>query len=163
MGKQEVERYFSRIGRDDLKILEFSQSSATVELAAQAVGVEAAMIAKTLTYVLKDGSPIIVVTCGDQRVSNRKFKDRFGCKAKMMEHDQALRLTGHPIGGVCPFGLKTPMPIYLDESLKRFEFVYPAAGAPNNAVRIKVGEFAELAQAQWADLCEERPAPSLPA
>ena len=154
MGKQEVEQFFTEIGRSDLEILEFPQSSATVELAAQAVGVAPGLIAKTLTYLLKDGSPIIIVACGTARVSNRKFKDRFGCKAKMMDHDQVPALTGHPIGGVSPFGLKTPIPIYLDESLRQFEYVYPAAGAANNAVKIKVDEFADLVRAQWVDVCD---------
>ncbi|MBR5429126.1 MAG: YbaK/EbsC family protein [Firmicutes bacterium] len=154
MGKKEVEEYFAARGRSDLRILEFDQSSATVELAARAVGVAPELIAKTLTYTLKDGSPIIIVTSGTARVSNRKFKDCFHCKARMMEHEQALELTGHPIGGVCPFGLKTPIAVYLDTSLRQFDYVYPAAGAPNNAVKIRVAEFPELAQAQWVDVCE---------
>lgn len=155
MGKKEVESYFAAIGRTDLEIIEFSQSSATVELAAQAAGVEPALIAKTLTYDLKDGSHIIIVASGTARISNRKYKDTFNCKAKMMTHDEALELTGHPIGGVCPFGLKTPMAVYLDESLKKFEYVYPAAGAANNAVKIRVDEFARIANAQWVDVCDE--------
>ena len=154
MGKKEVEEFFASIGRSDIKIIEFAQSSATVELAAQAAGVEPARIAKTLTYDLKDGSHIIIVTSGTARVSNRKFKDCFHCKARMMDHDEALTLTGHPIGGVCPFGLRTPIAVYLDESLKKFDEVYPAAGAPNNAVKIKVDEFAELANASWIDVCD---------
>ena len=154
MGKKEVAEYFESIGRSDLQIIEFSQSSATVELAAQAAGVAPELIAKTLTYDLKDGSHIIIVTSGTARVSNRKFKDCFHCKAKMMSHEEALELTGHPIGGVCPFGLKTPIDVYLDESLKRFDEVYPAAGAANNAVKIKVSEFADIAKASWVDVCE---------
>ena len=154
MGKKEVAEYFESIGRSDLQIIEFSQSSATVELAAQAAGVAPELIAKTLTYDLKDGSHIIIVTSGTARVSNRKFKDCFHCKAKMMSHEEALELTGHPVGGVCPFGLKTPIAVYLDESLKRFDEVYPAAGAANNAVKIKVSEFADIAKASWVDVCE---------
>ncbi len=154
MGKKEVAGYFESIGRSDLQIIEFSQSSATVELAARAAGVAPELIAKTLTYDLKDGSHIIIVTSGTARVSNRKFKDCFHCKAKMMSHEEALELTGHPIGGVCPFGLKTPIDVYLDESLKRFDEVYPAAGAANNAVKIKVSEFADIAKASWVDVCE---------
>jgi prolyl-tRNA editing enzyme YbaK/EbsC (Cys-tRNA(Pro) deacylase) len=154
MGKKEVAEYFESIGRSDLQIIEFSQSSATVELAARAAGVAPELIAKTLTYDLKDGSHIIIVTSGTARVSNRKFKDCFHCKAKMMSHEEALELTGHPIGGVCPFGLKTPIDVYLDESLKRFDEVYPAAGAANNAVKIKVSEFADIAKASWVDVCE---------
>ena len=154
MGKKEVAEYFESIGRSDLQIIEFSQSSATVELAARAAGVAPELIAKTLTYDLKDGSHIIIVTSGTARVSNRKFKDCFHCKAKMMSHEEALELTGHPIGGVCPFGLKTPIDVYLDESLKKFDEVYPAAGAANNAVKIKVAEFADIAKASWVDVCE---------
>ena len=153
MSKQAVADYFSRIGRSDLEILEFEQSSATVELAAAAVGVEPGMIAKTLSYKLKDRN-IIVVMSGTARLSNRKFKDAFHSKAKMMTPDEALELTGHPVGGVCPFGLSTPIDVYLDVSLKKYTHVYPAAGAPNNAVRIAVDEFAEIAQAQWVDVCE---------
>ena len=154
MGKKEVAEYFESIGRSDLQIIEFSQSSATVELAARAAGVAPELIAKTLTYDLKDGSHIIIVTSGTARVSNRKFKDCFHCKARMMSHEEALELTGHPVGGVCPFGLKTPIDVYLDESLKRFDEVYPAAGAANNAVKIKVSEFADIAKASWVDVCE---------
>lgn len=154
MGKKEVAEYFESIGRSDLQIIEFSQSSATVELAARAAGVAPELIAKTLTYDLKDGSHIIIVTSGTARVSNRKFKDCFHCKARMMSHEEALELTGHPVGGVCPFGLKTPIDVYLDESLKKFDEVYPAAGAANNAVKIKVAEFADIAKASWVDVCE---------
>ncbi|MBO7667650.1 MAG: YbaK/EbsC family protein [Firmicutes bacterium] len=154
MGKKEVEEYFASIGREDLQIIEFSQSSATVELAAQAAGVAPELIAKTLTYILKDGRPVIIVTSGTARVSNRKFKDFFHCKAKMMSHEEALELTGHPVGGVCPFGLKTPIDVYLDESLKKFSEVYPAAGASNNAVKIRVAEFAAIAGAGWIDVCD---------
>ena len=153
MGKKEVEEYFRSIGREDLKILEFDRSSATVELAAQAVGVAPELIAKTLTYDLKDGRHVIIVASGTARVSNRKFKDCFGCKAKMMDHEEALRLTGHAVGGVCPFGLKTPVEVYLDESLKQFEYVYPAAGEANNAVKIRVDEFASLTGGRWIDVC----------
>ena len=153
MGKKEVEEYFRSIGREDLKILEFDRSSATVELAAQAVGVAPELIAKTLTYDLKDGRHIIIVASGTARVSNRKFKDCFGCKARMMDHEEALRLTGHAVGGVCPFGLKTPVEVYLDESLKQFEYVYPAAGEANNAVKIRVDEFASLTGGRWIDVC----------
>ncbi|MBR2783551.1 MAG: YbaK/EbsC family protein [Firmicutes bacterium] len=153
MGKKEVEEYFRSIGREDLKILEFDRSSATVELAAQAVGVAPELIAKTLTYDLKDGRHVIIVASGTARVSNRKFKDCFGCKARMMDHEEALRLTGHAVGGVCPFGLKTPVEVYLDESLKQFEYVYPAAGEANNAVKIRVDEFASLTGGRWIDVC----------
>ena len=154
MGKREVEEYFHSIGRDDLQIMEFPTSSATVELAAQAVGVEPARIAKTLSYRLKDRD-IVVVVSGTSRISNRKFKDSFHCKAKMMSPEEALELTGHPVGGVCPFGLKTAVDVYLDESLRKFEYVYPAAGASNNAVRIKVSEFAAITGGQWVDVTEE--------
>lgn len=156
MGKQEAAAYFHAIGRDDLQIMEFDQSSATVDLAARAVGVAPELIAKTLTYTLKDGAPIIIVASGTGRISNRKYKDFFHCKAKMMSHEEALELTGHPVGGVCPFGLKNPMPVYLDEGLKQFEYVYPAAGAANNAVKIRVEEFAALVNGQWIDVCESQ-------
>lgn len=153
MGKREVEEYFHSIGRDDLQIMEFPASSATVELAAQAVGVEPARIAKTLSYRLKERD-IVVVVSGTSRISNRKFKDKFHSKAKMMSPEEALALTGHPVGGICPFGLKTAIDVYLDESLRKFEYVYPAAGAGNNAVCIKVSEFAEITGGQWVDVTE---------
>ncbi|MDO4582293.1 MAG: YbaK/EbsC family protein [Bacillota bacterium] len=153
MGKQQVEAFFHQIGRDDLRILEFPVSSATVELAAVAVGAPAAQIAKTLTLRLKERN-IIVVMSGTARLSNHKFKEHFGCKAKLLKPEEVLAVTGHNIGGVCPFGLKTRLDVYLDQSLRAFDYVYPAAGEANNAVKIFVDEFDQLIDASWIDVSE---------
>lgn len=153
MGRQEVAAWFRARGRQDVTILDFPVSSATVELAAKAVGVAPELIAKTLTYRLKDRD-IIIVMSGTARLSNRKFKDTFHCKAKMLTPEEALTVTGHAVGGVCPFGLKTPVKVYLDTSLIAFDYVYPAAGEANNAVKIKVSEFAALCDAEWVEVTE---------
>jgi Cys-tRNA(Pro) deacylase len=153
MGKQEVATWLNETGRNDLTIIEFPVSSATVELAAKAAGVAPELIAKTIACRLKDRD-IIVVVSGTARLSNRKFKETFGCKVKMLSPEEAKEITGHAVGGVCPFGLKTPLPVYLDKSMAEFEYVYPAAGEPNNALKIKTSEFAELCGGKWTDLTE---------
>ena len=153
MSKDLVEAYFKKIGRTDLAIKEFPVSSATVELAAQAVGVEPGRIAKSLAFKLKDGAVVIVLS-GTARLSNRKFKDYFGCRGKMLKPEETEVITGHAVGGVCPFGLKDGVKVYLDNSLQAYDIVYPAAGASNNAVEIKVSEFADITQGEWADLSE---------
>lgn len=159
MGRQEVAAYFHAIGRDDLQICDFDTSCATVELAAAAVGVAPELIAKTLAFQLKE-RPVLIVMSGTARLSNRKFKEAFGEKARMMPHDEALALTGHAVGGVCPFGLKTPLDVYLDESLRKLEYVYPAAGARNNMVRVAVHELPQLLDTAnprlWVDVAEEK-------
>lgn len=148
-----VREYLHNINREDLEILEFPVSSATVELAAKAVGVEPGMIAKSLSFKLKEGA-VIVVLSGTARLSNHKFKEFFGCRAKMLKPEETEEITGHAVGGVCPFGLKDGVKVYLDNSLKAYDIVYPAAGASNNAIRIKVSEFADITNGQWADLSE---------
>ena len=145
--------YLHNINREDLEILEFPVSSATVELAAKAVGVEPGMIAKSLSFKLKEGA-VIVVLSGTARLSNHKFKEFFGCRAKMLKPEETEEITGHAVGGVCPFGLKDGVNVFLDNSLKAYDIVYPAAGASNNAIRIKVSEFADITNGQWADLSE---------
>ena len=154
MGKAAVEAYFKQIGREDLQVQLFPVSSATVELAAIAVGVPAAQIAKTLTIHTKDRD-IVLVMGGAARINNRRFKDTFHSKAKMMTAEEALEATGHAVGGVCPFGLANPLPVYLDESLKAFEYVYPAGGESNSAVKVKVSEFAEITGGTWVDVSSE--------
>lgn len=134
------------------KIMYLDESSATVELAAKALGVEPAMIAKTLAFKLKDRN-IVVVTCGTAKVDNKKYKRTFGCKAKMLSFDETLEVTGHPVGGVCPFGLPDDVEIYLDESLKKFDIVYPAAGSGNSAIKITPDEMYEITGAKWIDVC----------
>ena len=137
------------------RILEFEVSSATVELAAQALNVEGARIAKTLSYLV-DGEAVLVVAAGDVRVDNRKFKDAFHTKAKMLTPEQAVELIGHAVGGVCPFGVNEGVKIYLDVSLKRFETVYPACGSSNSAIEMNLSELEETSGATgWVDLAKE--------
>ncbi len=152
MSSQAVKEYFQKIGRPDLTIQEFAVSSATVELAAAAVGAPPAQIAKTLAIRVKE-QPILLVAGGQSRLDNRKFKAYFHGKAKMLSAEETLALTGHPVGGVCPFGLATPLPVYLDESLRAFSYVYPAAGAANNAVKVATEELSLLTGGVWVDVC----------
>ncbi len=129
------------------------ESSATVELAAAAHGVEPAQIAKTIC--LRAGETVIlVVAAGTKRLDNRKFRDRFGTKPRMLGADEVVSATSHPIGGVCPFGLPSPLPVYCDISLKDFSEVLPAAGATNAAVRISPDLMAQLTGAEWVDVCD---------
>ncbi len=151
MSIDSVKQYF-RDRNLDLNVIEFKESSATVELAAQLLGVEPARIAKTMAFQLKERA-VLIIAKGDARVDNRKYKDYFGEKAKMLKADQVSAVTGHPIGGVCPFGLSSPLAIYLDENLKEFDYVYPAGGSPHSAVRITVNQLAEVTQGQWVDVC----------
>ena len=139
----------------DGRIRELELSSATVELAAKALNVEGARIAKTLSYMV-DGAAILVVAAGDIRVDNRKFKDTFHTKAKMLSPDQAAELVGHAVGGVCPFGVNEGVKVYLDESLKRFETVFPAAGSGNSAIELTIPELEETSQCVgWVDVAKE--------
>ena len=131
--------YFRELGIED-RVREFDVSSATVELAAQALGVEGARIAKTLSFKDGDGC-LLILAAGDARIDNRKFKDYFHFKAKMPTADEVLELVGHPVGGVCPFGRKGGVRVYLDVSLKRFETVYPACGTGNSAVELHIDEL----------------------
>jgi len=138
------------------EILEFSESSATVELAAAKVGTEPARIAKTLGFTDPEDETraLLVVAAGDAKVNSGRFKRRFGAKPKMLRGDDVPALTGHPIGGVCPFANPAGTRVFLDESLRRFELVYPAAGTPASAAPIDVAEFAELCDAEgWVDIC----------
>ncbi|MEG2174080.1 MAG: YbaK/EbsC family protein [Oscillospiraceae bacterium] len=134
-------------------ILEFSQSSATVELAALAVGVEAARIAKTLSLHDAEGCMLLVVA-GDAKIDNSAFKKRFGMKARMLTHEEALSMTGHAVGGVCPFALPEGTTVWLDESLQRFETVFPAAGSDNSAIELSPCELARLSGGRWVDVCK---------
>lgn len=151
MGNAVVERYFEGKGLPH-KIIYLDESSATVPLAAEALGVKEAMIAKTLAFKLKDRN-IVIVTCGTTRVDNKKYKKAFGYKAKMIPADETLEITGYPVGGVCPFALPDEVDIYLDESLRDFETVYPAAGSANSAVKIAPEEMLEITGAEWVDVC----------
>lgn len=152
MSLESVKQYF-KDNNLSLEIIEMGQSTATVELAANALGVEPALIAKTMAFKLKDRN-ILILAEGDARIDNRKFKDYFHTKAKMLSADEVLEFTGHPVGGVCPFGLKTQMDTYLDESLKKFEYVYPAAGSRNSAVKITPEELSKVTSGTWVDVCK---------
>jgi prolyl-tRNA editing enzyme YbaK/EbsC (Cys-tRNA(Pro) deacylase) len=145
--------YFRQFGIEH-RVLEFKESSATVELAARAVGAPPARIAKTLS-LKKDDSCILVVTAGDARIDNRKFKDKFGIKAKMLNEDEVMELVGHPVGGVCPFGISSDIPVYLDNSMLRFESVFPAVGSGNSAIELSCEELFRYSNAiEWIDVCK---------
>ena len=132
----------------------FDVSSATVELAAQAVGVEGARIAKTLSFKLENGY-ILILAAGDARIDNKKYKGTFHKKAAMPSADEVLEHIGHPVGGVCPFGIQPGISVYLDESLKRFDVVYPAAGTGNSAVKLTIDELYTCSEAVgWVDVCK---------
>ena len=155
MSVEIVRNYFNK-NEIQKEILEFPVSSATVELAAQAVGVEPARIAKTLSFYTKEkDAAILIVTAGDMKIDNVKFKHYFGMKAKMLAAEDVERLTGHAIGGVCPFGNPKSTAVYLDISLKRFETVFPAAGSSNSAVELTCEELEKYSRAQeWIDVCK---------
>ena len=151
MSIEKVKAYFSSVGLAE-RIQEFEVSSATVALAAEALHCEPARIAKTLSFVNGDGA-ILVVAAGDARVDNPKFKARFGMKAKMLGADKVEPLIGHGIGGVCPFGVNEGIEVYLDESMKRFETVYPAAGTSASAVHLNLEELERASEALgWVDV-----------
>lgn len=153
MSVQSVREYLARFGADG-KVREFTSSTATVELAAQVLGVIPARIAKTLSFKNGDGA-MLIVAAGDAKVDNRKFKDNFGFKAKMLTAEEALELVGHPVGGVCPFALKDGVRVFLDDSLKRFDTVFPAAGSAGSAVELTCDELYEFSGAEsWLDVCK---------
>ncbi|ALB61539.1 Putative cytoplasmic protein [Cronobacter condimenti 1330] len=136
----------------DIEIIELNQSTATVALAAAAHQVEPGQIAKTLSLKVKD-TVILVVAKGDARLDNKKLKTTFGAKARMLSSDEVVTWTGHPVGGVCPFGLENALPVYCDVSLRQYDEVLPAAGAIHSAVRITPARLAELTHAKWVDVC----------
>src|ERR1700730_18639222 len=139
----------------DISVIESTMSSATVVLAAEAYGVEPARIAKTLSLRVAD-RVVLIVASGTARMDNKKVKAQFGGKPKMLGVDEVAEITGHEVGGACPFGLKTPLPIYCDVSLKAFDVVVPAAGSTHSAVRITPDRMAELTSAEWVDVCDNR-------
>lgn len=148
-----VREYFRPLGREK-DIREFSQSSATVELAAQALGVEPARIAKTLSFQEGEGC-LLIVAAGDARIDNPKFKAAFGCKAKMLAPEDALRLTGHAVGGVCPFAVPDTVHVCLDISLQRFSTVFPACGSANSAIELTCDDLFTYSHAtEWVDVCK---------
>ena len=155
MAIEKVREYFRQFGIED-RILEFEVSSATVDLAAKAVGVEGARICKTLSFKDGESGCILIQTAGDTKIDNRKFKDTFGQKAKMLTAEEVVEFTGHAVGGVCAFAIDNPeVRIYCDESLKRFETVFPACGSSNSAIEFTCDEIFRYSKAiGWIDVCK---------
>jgi YbaK / prolyl-tRNA synthetases associated domain. len=153
MSIERVKQYFSQWNMQD-RILEFDVSSATVELAAKAVGCEPARIAKTLSFQVQDRY-ILIVTAGDTKIDNAKFKMQFHTKAKMLSPEEVERIIGHGVGGVCPFGINEGISVYLDVSLKRFETVFPACGSSNSAIELSIEELQKYSNyTAWVDVCK---------
>ncbi len=153
MAIERVKTYFKQYGMEE-KIREFDVSSATVELAAQALSCEPARIAKTLSFMV-DGHAILIVAAGDVKIDNHKYKEQFHAKAKMLSPEEAETLVGHAIGGVCPFAVNEGVTVYLDESLKRFKTVFPACGSSNSAIELTIPELEKYAApVQWVDVCK---------
>ena len=153
MSIQKVREYLAAYGAAD-RIREFDVSSATVELAAKALGCAESRIAKTLSFMLGD-RVVLVVAAGDVKVDNRKYKDFFGGKAKMLAREDAERLTGHAVGGVCPFAVNDGVEVWLDESLKRFDSVFPACGSASSAIELTLDELEKFSRAKgWTDVCK---------
>ena len=154
MSIEKVREYLKQFNREK-DIIELEHSSATVQLAAEALGVEPERIAKTLSFKIPEGA-ILVVAAGDARIDNKKFKSQFGLKAKMLSREEVIEFTGHAIGGVCPFAIENKnVKIYLDDSLKRFETVYPACGSGNSAIKLTLDDLEKLCGAvNWIDVCK---------
>jgi len=152
MSIEKAREFFRGVGIED-RIMEFTVSSATVELAAQALGVAPARIAKTLSFKDGDGC-ILIVAAGDARIDNHRFKEQFGRKAKMLSPDEALTLIGHAVGGVCPFGINEGVPVYIDKSVLRFKTVFPAVGSSSSAIELTPDELYKYsAAADWVEVC----------
>ena len=155
MAFEKAKAHLEQYGFGD-RIIVTERSSATVAEAAEAIGCEAAMIAKTLSF-LQGEKPVLILADGLARIDNRKYKDRFGCKARMIPADQVGPLTGHEIGGVCPFGVNPEVAVYLDESLRKHETVYPAVGTDHSGVRLTIPELERCSEARgWVDVCRQR-------
>ena len=153
MAFESVKQYFSEFGIAD-RIKEFDVSSATVELAAQALGCEPCRIAKTLSF-MAGGHAILIVTAGDAKIDNQKYKAKFGTKAKMLTPAEAETLVGHAVGGVCPFAVNEGVVVYLDDSLKRFPSVFPACGSSNSAIELSIAELEKYSGfVSWVDVCK---------
>ena len=154
MAIEKVREYFKKFEMDE-RILEFDVSSATVELAAIALNCEGKQIAKSMSFFVGD-EPILVVTAGDARISNPKYKEEFSVKAKMLSFDQVEELIGHAVGGVCPFAVNSNVKVFLDVSLKRFETVFPAAGSSNSAIELTIEELEKYSNSiKWVDVCKD--------
>ena len=154
MSIEKVKAYFAQFGMED-RVLEFPVSSATVELAAQALHCEPCRIAKTLSFAVGD-TPVLIVAAGDARIDNHKYKARFATKAKMLTPEEAARRIGHAVGGVCPFAVQPGVEVYLDVSLKRFDTVFPACGSSNSAIELTIPELERYSgYKNWVDVCKD--------
>lgn len=154
MAIDKVKEYFRQFGMEE-KIREFEVSSATVELAAQALSCEGKRIAKTLSFLVDDKA-ILIVAAGDAKIDNSKYKATFSCKAKMLSYEQVEEYIGHAVGGVCPFAIPDTVTVYLDESLKRFETVFPACGSSNSAIELTLPELEKYSNCtSWIDVCKD--------
>lgn len=155
MAIERVKAYFKELGMEE-NVRELEMSSATVELAAAALGTEPGRIAKTLSFMVNE-KPILIVTAGDVKIDNAKYKKHFGAKAKMLTPEQAETLIGHAVGGVCPFAVNDGVTIYLDESLKKYETVYPACGSSNSAIELTIEELEKYSlYTSWVNVCKEK-------
>lgn len=153
MAIDKVREYLKQWGRE-ADILEFDTSSATVEMASNALGVEPGRIAKTLSFRTEEGA-MLIVAAGDAKIDNGKFKGEYGMKARMLTPEEALEYTGHAVGGVCPFGIPENVPVYLDISMKRFDAVYPACGSSNSAIKLTCEELEKYTNCKgWVDVCK---------
>ncbi|MBO5339310.1 MAG: YbaK/EbsC family protein [Clostridia bacterium] len=153
MAIEKVKAYFKELGIED-RILEFDVSSATVDLAAQALGCEGCRIAKTISFMVEDGA-VLIVCAGDAKIDNAKYKAKFGTKAKMLTPDEAVELIGHAVGGICPFAVNDTAMVYLDKSLQRFETVFPACGSSNSAIELTIPELEKYSNyIEWVDVCK---------
>ncbi|EKN68975.1 YbaK/EbsC family protein [Schinkia azotoformans] len=155
MSLENVKAHFKKWNREK-DVMEFDTSSATVEQAAETIGVIPARIAKTLSFRGEDEKAILIVAAGDAKIDNKKFRQTFGFKARMLTPDEVLEQTGHAIGGVCPFGLANDLDVYLDVSMKRFETVFPACGSTNSAIELTIEEIVQYSYAkEWVDVCKD--------
>lgn len=155
MAIEKVKEYLKTWNMED-RIMEFETSSATVELAALAAGCEPARIAKTMSFKIGE-EPILIVTAGDVKIDNQKYKTQFSTKAKMLSFDEVEEKIGHAVGGVCPFGINDGVTVYLDESLKRFETVFPACGSSNSAIELTIKELEQCSgYREWVDVCKKQ-------
>ena len=153
MSFERAKEYLKKYGLEN-RVKEFPVSSATVEEAAKAIGCEEKEIAKTLSFIVDD-KPILIVVAGDCKIDNSKYKAEFHKKAKMIPFDEVEELIGHSVGGVCPFGIKEGVTVYLDESLKRFDTIYPACGSQNSAAKLTIGELEKASNyKKWVDVCK---------
>ena len=153
MAIEKVKKYFNEFGMEQ-RIQEFEVSSATVELAAKALSCEPGRIAKTLSF-LANGAPILIVTAGDAKIDNAKYKKQFGAKAKMLTPEEVTTLIGHAVGGVCPFAVNEGVKVYLDVSLRRFDTVFPACGSSNSAIELTMEELEKYSlYSEWVDVCK---------